>query len=252
MFQRLEHAELSPLVERKKFMRFYLTTLTLAVAFLVAANVRADMQTLTFSLGWTDNGGSTNPNNESEIFEALVQGMSFTATQTETGVSFLFSSQENVTLKGPNGNSPESSFYFFSGEGVNSATYFTDVDTKNNCFLIWKPVDFTVYQSMNGTDPPPPYVWSFHLTFSDGYGWSDFLDLVNEQYFNVGMHVTEIYGKNITGGSGLRIYSDGLTGGFLGMDPPDDPSATPEPATLALMGLGLAGVGLAARRRMKK
>ncbi|WP_431474003.1 PEP-CTERM sorting domain-containing protein [Marinobacter sp. KM021] len=46
----------------------------------------------------------------------------------------------------------------------------------------------------------------------------------------------------------LFVYSNSL-GGFQGYDLFDDASSVPEPSTLAILGLGLAGLGLSRRRR---
>ena len=58
--------------------------------------------------------------------------------------------------------------------------------------------------------------------------------------------------------AGINFWSTGtpnngykIEAGFGGNEMPETPSSTPEPATLAIIGLGFAGLGMA-RRRMKK
>ncbi|MDR0870619.1 MAG: PEP-CTERM sorting domain-containing protein, partial [Planctomycetaceae bacterium] len=66
-----------------------------------------------------------------------------------------------------------------------------------------------------------------------------------------GDYTLDIYVRNsdTTGGVGADLN---FTGDFSFFGNTPDPSTTPEPATMLIFGLGIAGAGLAARRRMKK
>jgi len=86
------------------------------------------------------------------------------------------------------------------------------------------------------------------LTLVADKSWSDLAQLIEEDAFSFKLHVQSINGDGFTS---LNLLHFDKTPRFRGFEN-DDPSSTPEPATLLILGLGVVGAGIAARRQQRK
>ncbi len=78
------------------------------------------------------------------------------------------------------------------------------------------------------------------FAYGNDYSWDDFVDsLDTSSYLNMEMHL-----GGLAGNESLKFKI-----GLAGQGGSGGPGTVPEPATMLLIGLGMAGAGLAARRR---
>ena len=179
-----------------------------------------------------------------------------TANDVGDGVKFTFSLSDGAGIG--KGTAQAGEFYFdanpwiFSGAGAEvllggksvDATLAVSTAEPSGFGTVWGTTDHLLTLSLgNGNQG-----WNFNdgveftLFYADGFGWDDFMAADN---FMIGFHLI----GDVLKSAGMV---SGAWGEFYPGPEPGDGASTPEPATLALMGLGLAGVGAAARRRAKK
>ena len=184
-------------------------TLVFAVAFLVAANVKAD--TVTFS--WDS------------YFGPDYAGITLSATENDdaTGVNFTFGWDDTM-----NGKVHDGRLYFWN-QSVFDANQFQAVDKAN--YMTGGNVEKVpnYYIGGLGEENLSPFSFDFFLSYANG-DWDAFI----ENPFTVGVHFQP------TKGDSAGIWTTGII---------SPPTSTPEPATLAVLGLGLAGLAAARRRR---
>ena len=220
-------------------VRNYKTGLVLVVAFLVATNVQAEMvksavdvQALTFTLsGWKDNNAVKQIQNN--IGMSVKDAFQFTFTNdVTTGKAVLTFDYSQLV---------------YDGNLVNKVVG----DDQGLKFKDFGLVGFTVegsniFGSSTGWNNSGWNPTSSDWTYNTGFDWDALVAMVTAEGFTgyITAHMQSI-------GKGGQSINEGKFTYNPGPAVDNSNNVTPEPATLAILGLGLAGLGMA-RRRMTK
>ena len=216
----------------------YTIGLVLAVAFLVSTNVRAEMMTsavnvneLTFALsGWKDNNAVNSIEKNIGMHPSDAFQFTFTndAATGKAVLTFDYSqaAKDMGLIKQIGGNDNGLKFKDFG--------FSTDLKAVFNEVAATNPWDNGGWSATSST-------W----TYSTGYDWNALVSMVTADGFTgyITAHMQSIGAAGQSINQGVFTYVPPTTGG--------SDNSTPEPATLAVLGLGLAGLGWA-RRRMTK
>ena len=243
----LVHQGKGRLIMTNKFL-----TLIFAAALLFMTNVRADIVNDTVNFGWIA------ANNDVYKSTGLLESLQLTATNTGSGVTFTYyttytdgKNNEGAGKIMGNGNANDATgeFYiwntgniFMGGDGIS-----TGGSMQGGSAGSLGTADYTA--SVDGfTKVDGVYQVSFTLAYNDNKGWDDFMTWITDtDNFTVGTHL-----QGLVNGNSAKVLTGGWAEGGFAAPPTSPTNATPEPATMLIVGLGLAGLGgLAARRKRK-
>ena len=212
--------------------------LALAVSFLLAANVRSDTEMTPFdtlSLDWTAYFGPS----------IIMPSLTATENADGTGVDFFFS-------WGGTGKIHDTNLYFWN-TGVFAADSFNEAGKANymtggNMSIAPTYAVGGVGDGRNRSDTE----FAFTLNYGEGGSWNGFVASVENNEFQVGAHFQSVgiasTGMVTTG----RAADDAVAEASVTVTPASGDTTVPEPGTLLIMGLGLAGgLELARRRRLE-
>ena len=233
-------------------MKHSMITLALAISFLVAANVQAGLVTFydnkdayfanTLQSDWAFSGNITDFHPGGKDSFGWTFGMTNTATNSTDSAVLRFTNYNgNVnnqnSVSRPTVNNGLASFGDNSA-GIGSMSFDADGASIGSFYFNIKA------HSGSGV----PFIVTVWDSLGQSHMYSDFASHVNDVLFfgfafDEGVHL-ERFQIQALGNSGSNPGFWVTDMGFRG-------AAIPEPGTLAVLGLGLAGLGVA-RRRMKK
>ena len=244
----------------------HILTLTMAVSFLLIANIRADM--ITFpkeqmadyfaavgSSDWVFGSLVLQGNTKAPMtYDVTLKNTADDSTAVAKIVFDSFnggggSGAQNYTMAGDamgmsfEHNSANDIFMDFRGTNIIDSFFFDISSFTSDSKWGGKGLATVIVTSANGEVSTTTFEALQHA------GWLGFIFDEDDYLATISLQVK---GSPNIGWGGTKFYFG--DGGINRPEEfPESPGAasTPEPATLVLMGLGLAGVGLA-RRRMKK
>ena len=217
-------------------------TFVFVATFLLATNIGvADTVKLEMAAGNID------------VFKSagLLDSLSVQAQNLDTGVLFTFST---TYTDGKNnagaGKIYQDEFYLWNtGDIFNTGSGVASGGSMNGTFLNNASADYTI-KTGGYTQTEDGWMVSFVVNYSDGYGWDDFVAALNSENDSlaIGTHL-----QGLVGGQSAKVLAGfNLPGAQEPVKPTTPNNTTPEPATMLIVGLGLAGLGgLAARRKRK-
>jgi len=205
----------------------------LALAILGALSLPAQAVTYTFGNEFSQSGATcTGVNNSSATLSvtSIAGGVHYTLTGTMTGAEFIGGLYGNISPYAVPTNAPIAGFSFaengFKADGDGYFDWFLNLPQSGDVFnnsdvLMWDFLGLTLAQATTG------------LSSGGSPGKDGFLFALHGQ------------GLNNVGNSG---WFNGVPGTNPPPPPPPPPPPVPEPGTLALLGLGLIGLGLTRRK----
>lgn len=206
----------------------------LTAAVLCAAPVFADSSlTLPFDTGVDANGA------------VAASGTMDIHYSTNAGLPVYIESSLSTNWAGPNGSSTWVGPDTGNGSSLNDGVYTLDYYTT---FYIPSDVDASTV-TLTGLVAADDLLWDIRVNGASNqvfvpYAYPDFTSFTLDQGFQSGRNTIDFVFSNTGGAGGLDVE-------FTSVDPSNDPAPTPEPASIALVGFGVAGLGLL-RRKIKK